>query len=172
MLEFVINAMADVITNGNAERYLSFIAELLPDATVEQRMDRCLFDSFRHAALHAAQASSEAGSPVWVYSFNVPTQHALGTTHASDMPFIFNLFQDNIKVGVFHDGLDTKIRNLAQVWSDSFAAFMRTADPNGTGLPEWPVYDTQTYSCMVLEESARVVENPDGERILNVYGLS
>ena len=159
-----------IIGNGDSTRYPSWLDRTMPDATPAQRMIQCWYDMFRASSLRTALAATEAGVGGWVYNFDVPTDHPLGTTHASDVPFTFNLFKTGGGFG-FHDASDPAIRDLAGAWSATFAAFARTGDPNGAGLPAWPRYDAGNRSCLVVDQAPHVVSDPDGEELLAVYGI-
>ncbi len=40
---------------------------------------------------------------------------------------------------------------------------MRTGDPNGKGLPEWPKYTAETGELMILDDECEVRNDPDRE---------
>ncbi|MBX9729774.1 MAG: carboxylesterase family protein [Sphingomonas sp.] len=173
-LEQILAGIAVTIGAGDGERYMRFLDTLIPGGSLRERMTRLWFDYFRSPTVRAADACTAIGVPAWVYSFEVPTEHEYGPTHASDMPFSFNLFDDEeVAEGAmlgFHPNNDVN-RKLMDLWTDCFARFMRTGDPNGGDLPHWPTYTRDTRPSMVLREQAFVVENLDSEAALLAYGL-
>ena len=40
---------------------------------------------------------------------------------------------------------------------------MKTGDPNGSGLPEWPSYTEERGETMILNDVSEVKNNPDRE---------
>jgi para-nitrobenzyl esterase len=47
--------------------------------------------------------------------------------------------------------------------SGSLAQFMRTGNPNGGGLPEWPEYTSEKGETMILDDVSEVQNDPDRE---------
>lgn len=41
-----------------------------------------------------------------------------------------------------------------------------------TDLPDWPQYDSTQRACLVVDEQPRIVDDPDGETLRAVYGMS
>jgi para-nitrobenzyl esterase len=57
---------------------------------------------------------------------------------------------------------------LAKTMSDYWANFIRTGNPNGPGLPEWPAYDKRRQ-VMVLSEQPGAAEMPDHQALDFLY---
>lgn len=159
---------------GESMRYKEFLKDLVPDASVKDRMLRVWYDYFRSPTLRTAQALSAVDVNAWVYSFEVPTDHPFGPTHASDMAFSYNLFEsDNAIEGEFYAFHRNTLENrrIASQWTDTIAQFMRTGDPNWQGFPHWPAYTAQTRTSMVLREIPMAVPGFDTEEAAAAYGL-
>lgn len=152
--------MADRV--GGAE-YLRYVEASMADQTPQARMTRVWDDYFRSGVIQTAEASAQAGGSAWVYNFNVPTAHPLGATHASDLPFVFNLFPENRPLITFHDREDPRVLRIAEIWSNAMGEFVRSGNPVAEGLPQWPVYDCDARQSLVLEFTGRVVRDPDGD---------
>ena len=161
---------AKTISDRNPGPYLDKLEELAERQQGGAPV-RIWYDLFRSSSLHSVLATTEAGSGGWVFQFDVPTSHELGTTHMSDIPFIFNSFARGFASLGFHDGNDPAIKDLASRWSRTLVAFARTGDPNGVGLPAWPPYDRETRASLVMDLPPQTVFDLEGEALLQLYGL-
>jgi para-nitrobenzyl esterase len=54
-------------------------------------------------------------------------------------------------------------RKLSAMMSDSLLQFMKTGNPNGGGLPEWPAFTVEKGETMVLNDVSEVKNDPDRE---------
>ena len=131
----------------------------------EEVLEQIVFDMFRSNVLRVAEHS---GDGVWVYRFDVPTivnDGALGATHGSTTPFIFNAYGAELDMLCkFHDPSDGDVRGLSRSWSAMLARFARTGDPNGEGWPDWPTYKTPFRSCLIVDRQLRIEADPDREQ--------
>jgi para-nitrobenzyl esterase len=84
---------------------------------------------------------------------------ALGATHALELPFMWNTLDQAF--GQLLVGGDPSARPLAEAMHATWAAFARTGDPDGAGLPTWPRYRAPERATMILDGSSRVEEDPD-----------
>lgn len=62
-----------------------------------------------------------------------------------------------------HTGGGSRPRKLAEKMSDALLQFMRTGNPNVTGLPEWEAYNEETGPVMVLDDECVLMNDPDRE---------
>ena len=68
-------------------------------------------------------------------------------THAAEIPYAF----DNQRMLKWSwDENDPKV---AHIMSSYYANFAKTGDPNGAGLPQWPVYDPSHPQHIVFDEA-------------------
>lgn len=111
-------------------------------------------------------------APSYMYRFDwaSPAMNgALGAAHALELPFMWNKL--DIKASQLLIGGDVAgAQPLATAMHDTWAAFVKTGDPNGAGLPAWPVYDAKR-ATMLLDRTSRVVEDPDGAKRVQWDGL-
>jgi para-nitrobenzyl esterase len=64
---------------------------------------------------------------------------------------------------VTHSGGGKVPRELSDRMASALAAFMRTGDPNTSGLPAWPRYTAERGEVMVLDIESEVRDDPDRE---------
>lgn len=175
-LDQIIENIGTTIGGGDAARYLAFLdTRIAADASQRERMTRFWYDYFRAPTMRAAEAAAAVGMPAWIYSFEVPTDNAFGPTHASDMAFTFNLFEDDRfadgqEIG-FHPKNDEN-RRIASMWTEAIARFMRSDDPAGGALGDWPRYAHARRASLVLRSEPMVVDDLDGAAARAAYGIA
>ena len=121
-----------------------------------------LVQSSRAQALAAADAKCMQDAPVYLawFGFNPPLfDGRMRATHCSDICYWFM----NTDLMLTHTGGGAAPRALSVKMADALLRFMRTGDPNGEGLPEWPAYNTEEGATMFLGEDCRVTYSPDRE---------
>ena len=108
--------------------------------------------------------SARGKSPIYVYNFNrkVPAT------------------ADYVKYGAFHTGEvayvldDLKFLNrpwepvdfdLATEMSAFWVNFITTGNPNGKGLPSWPVFNTDTSEAMIFDKTSGKETLPDKQEL-------
>ena len=104
--------------------------------------------------LRAAQALS-AGGPVYSYEFSDPKAPQIflppvpdfeyAAAHASEIQYLFTLPKST---------LSTDQKALSDQMVKYWTNFAKTGDPNGTGLPTWPVYTTAGNGILTLAPGA------------------
>ena len=175
-LDQIIEGIGTTIGGGDPVRYRQFLDMQMADGEGQRaRMTRFWYDYFRAPTMRAAEAAAAAGMPAWVYSFEVPTDHVFGPTHASDMVFTFNLFEDETFADGQEIGFHKKThenREIAAIWTDAIARFMRTGDPAGGSIGDWPRYSLPRRASLVLRAGPAVVEDYDGQEARDAYGIA
>ncbi len=107
-----------------------------------------------------ANLQSDQGSKVFVYRFarKVPGygQYAkYGAFHTGEVPYAY----DNLKfVNRPWEAVD---HLLAKMISSYWANFASKGNPNGSGLPEWPVYNSRDKKILVLDVNIKSVKLPE-----------
>ncbi|MBF2755327.1 MAG: carboxylesterase/lipase family protein [Gammaproteobacteria bacterium AqS3] len=168
-LALLLGLSASIGLDDGSE-YGAFLDERFAPSDLTGRVSQAWVDTFRSSALRVASTASQHGAGGWVYSFDVETEHELGTTHGSDVPFIFNLTREGRPVFLVHPPTESNIR-LAGQWSQTLVEFARTGDPNGKGLPQWLPYEAPDFHCLRLSRTPELVSNPDGD-MLKIYRVS
>ena len=72
-----------------------------------------------------------------------------GATHTVELFYMFN----NLLPGTPWTDADRKLADTMSSWWVNFAA---TGNPNGKGLPEWPVYKEKADQAMILGDTVSV----------------
>jgi para-nitrobenzyl esterase len=120
---------------------------------------------FRIPAIRLAEAQAGHGAPVYMYRFDweSPTFGGrLGAAHALELPFVWNRL--DLPLAPILLGSDpTLAQPLATIIHASWVQFIKTGDPNGAGLPEWPRYDAERRATMLLDRTCKVVDDPGGD---------
>jgi len=79
--------------------------------------------------------------------------------HTMDISFWFY----NTDVQISHTGGGARPRKLSANMAGSLVQFMKTGNPNGGGLPEWPRYTSENGETMILNDTSEVKNDPDRE---------
>jgi para-nitrobenzyl esterase len=118
--------------------------------------------SNRLQTIAAADAKVKQPAPVYLawFGWNPPLfDGRLRAFHTMDIGFWFY----NTDVQISHTGGGARPRNLAAKMSDALVQFMKTGDPQGVGLPDWPKYTSANGETMILDDTCEVKNDPDRE---------
>lgn len=112
-------------------------------------------------ARNAARLMTKVGAPVYYYRFSyvgesARTPSTRGAAHASDIPFFFHT--ESMKFGAATTNKDIE---LAKTTSHYLVNFVKTGNPNGANLPQWPVYESEKDSMMEFSAEGRAVSGAD-----------
>jgi para-nitrobenzyl esterase len=148
---------------ANAARVKSAYAELVQDSPLSAQKTIAGDNGFIRTARDWGKALRERGDPAYVYYFSrnppafrlyVPDQpdlnndggqRSFGAYHSGELAYVF----DNLDVvGIGWDDAD---RALSDTVADYWFNFAATGNPNGAGLPDWPVYDPATDAVQILD---------------------
>jgi para-nitrobenzyl esterase len=81
-------------------------------------------------------------------------QRRFGAYHSGELAYVF----DNLDVVGL--GWDEDDHGLSELMADYWVSFARNGNPNGDGLPRWPVYDPATDVVQILDAQVRSEVHP------------
>lgn len=99
-------------------------------------------------------------SPVYVYYFarKVPARGDMvkyGAFHTAEVPYIM----DDLKF-LNNRPLEAADHQLATTMATYWVNFVKTGNPNGSGLPAWPKYDPAKNMVMILDQKVTAAKMP------------
>jgi para-nitrobenzyl esterase len=111
-----------------------------------------------------ARAFVAKGAPAYIYLFSyVPAsmqaRMRYGAAHGSEIPYVF----DNLS-GRNGAAVAPKDQEVARMMNTYWANFAKTGDPNGKGLPKWPVYSPQKNEILEIQPDGTPVGKPDPKK--------
>jgi len=88
--------------------------------------------------------------PVWLYLYAHPEPGPdagrYGAFHSSELPYVFQTLEASPERPFTADDV-----TLSAIMAGYWANFVKTGNPNGAGLPEWPVLNPEVPQLMVLD---------------------
>ncbi len=107
--------------------------------------------TFRLPTSLVAQWHKASGGGVWLYVFSQTPKgrEALGASHSSEMPYVFG------ELGTPPRGVEygAEDRYVSLEMQRHWANFAASGDPNGPGLPAWPLYDNRSRAFIEFKGS-------------------
>jgi para-nitrobenzyl esterase len=103
-------------------------------------------------------AASKQQTPTYLYRFDYDHMKAgkyFGAAHSFEMPFIFDAF-DRMPMNLFYNDKNVvPAKKLSKVMQGYWLNFARTGNPNGPGLPDWPLFNADTQSAKIFDNDVR-----------------
>jgi para-nitrobenzyl esterase len=121
-----------------------------------------LISSNRKGVVETADAKANQNAPVYVawFGWEPPLfNNRMRAFHCLDISFWFF----NTDLMLTHSGGGKRPRLLSEKMSDALLQFMRTGNPNGSALPDWPAYTIDNGETMILDDTCEVKNDPDRE---------
>jgi len=111
-------------------------------------------------AIIEAEARAASGSPAFVYQLDWTSPidgGRRGAMHTDDIP----LALDNV-MATGSRAQGPQAQGMADRLSRAFVALARDGNPNHPGLPVWTPYDLTRRQTMIMDEPARMEDDPRG----------
>jgi para-nitrobenzyl esterase len=107
-----------------------------------------------------ARIFAQEGLPVYEFRFSYVAQslrgQVTGAHHATEVPYVFKTL--SAVRGVTPTPQDEQVEeSMIEYWTN----FMKTGDPNGSGLPNWPRYSPATDVLMNFTAAGKPEAMPD-----------
>ncbi|MGP1462650.1 carboxylesterase/lipase family protein [Tannerella sp.] len=103
----------------------------------------------------------ESGTPVYLYHFGyvspaMKERMKYGAGHGAEIGYIFCRLMNREGSPV-----DLKSEEVATIMNTYWVNFAKTGNPNGNGLPQWPVYDIENDTMLDIQLDGRFVKKSD-----------
>ncbi len=110
-----------------------------------------------------ARAFTAKRAPAYMYQFGyVPNANRerarFGAGHGSEVSFVFNTL--NARWGSQGEATAEE-KELARIMNTYWTNFAKTGNPNGNGVPNWPLYTTQKEEMLDVDLDGKAVSKPD-----------
>ncbi|MBG8555091.1 carboxylesterase/lipase family protein [Hymenobacter guriensis] len=115
-------------------------------------------------ARFTAKAFTAKGTPAYIYLFSYvsPSMQQYmryGAGHASEIPYVFGTIRGQNAAAVV-----PKDQEVATMMNTYWANFAKSGNPNGKGLPSWPVYDSRKNELIEFRPDGSAVGEPDPKK--------
>lgn len=121
-----------------------------------------LASSNRQSVVALADVKSKQPAPVYVnwFTWQPPLfDNRMRAFHCVDISFWFY----NTDLMYTHTGGGPRPRALSTKMAGALLQFMKTGNPNGAGLPNWPKYTSAKGEVMVFDDTSKAENDPDRE---------
>lgn len=108
--------------------------------------------SFRCADTREALWHAEAGLPTWRYLFGVARPHLPAVAHNAELDYVFDAPPKDATFGTWPP--------VQRYWAN----FLKTGNPNGPGLPEWPAMGRAVAYIAFMPDGIKTGSNLSGEK--------
>lgn len=116
--------------------------------------------SMHEPARFTADRFIRFGLRAWLYRFDYVAEHrgpaVAGAGHASELPFLFGTLD-----AVIGERVTDRDRAASALFASAIANFALNGDPNGPGVPRWPIHDPARRELMQFARDATAAMRAD-----------
>lgn len=116
-----------------------------------------------------ARMMDTVSSPAFLYFFTrvppAPDADRYGAYHTAEIPYVFNNLGGGSRYWFANRDYDDTDRRLSDVMASYWVNFAAAGDPNGAGLPEWPVYTRGGEDVLELGDVVQVRQGVRAARL-------
>jgi para-nitrobenzyl esterase len=120
-----------------------------------------------------ASLTHASGQHVFVYRFDrsIPGkgEATLGAFHSLEVPYVFGSLRDREWQWLPATADDASLSDLLQTYWTNFA---KTGNPNGSGLPNWPVWSDEEKEFLVVNQDAGVTAQRNFPPVFSSLGAN
>ena len=135
-----------------------------PDGTKEFAEVQTRFNTdkvWAEPARFVAKSFTAVGDPAYIFLFSyVPSamkeRMRFGPGHGTDISYVFNNLGE--LPGSTPAAEDNEVARMMNAYWGNFA---KTGNPNGNGLPNWPIYSPETNKLLEVQPDGKPVGKPD-----------
>jgi para-nitrobenzyl esterase len=151
---------------ADAETFLKYFPANTDEEATASQVKLSRDEVFALSGFNWANMQSQyADAPVYVYNFDrkIPATGdyvKYGAFHTGEVSYVM----DNLKF-LNNRPFEPADHALATLMSDYWVNFVRTGNPNGNGLPEWPKYNTSQNLVKVFDAESKTESLPDKDAL-------
>jgi para-nitrobenzyl esterase len=141
----------DLLEKSFGKPTAATLVQLYPPSNLRRSVADLMGDYlFVAPCRYVARTMQQAKNPVYLYHFAHPTPgpmgKLLGAHHGAEIAYAF----DNLQLAPQRAAVDN---HLGDVLAGYWVQFAATGNPNKSGLPEWPGFDSASDRCLVIKDA-------------------
>jgi len=155
---------------AKADEYLKYFPASTDEEAAQSQVRMSRDQIFAASGFKWSVVQSEQGkAPIYVYNFNrklpaTPDFVRYGAFHTGEVAYVM----DDLKF--LNRPWEPADQPLATLMSAYWVNFITSGNPNGKGLPEWPMFNTQTWQAMVFDVNSSKQELPQKDELKFMAG--
>lgn len=143
-----------------ADEFLKMYPASTPGPSqIESARAQLMVATLLWARQRAAHSKTAVYTYLWDHPLPGPKRDIYGAFHSSELPYLFNSLSGVKRPWAPEDSA------MAEKTSSYWANFVKTGNPNGDGLPEWPALDVNKPVTMELGERFEVRPIADAAKV-------
>jgi para-nitrobenzyl esterase len=162
-----VRARSIPLTDDEAEKLVTLYPLSDHEGKIKKAYGQIITDSVLSCPTYSGtKAIAEQQGGVYYYRFDYDGYmlgSLIGSVHAMEIPFVFNSLDRSPTSLLYHRGNMAEAQDLSEIMQGYWINFVKTGDPNGPGLPDWPEFSTDDQNRQIFDTSVRT-ETADNEQ--------